>query len=216
MESQLIQTADAFLVALNYIGIFVFAISGAVAAMHKRADLFGVVVLAIVASSCGGILRDVLIGSLPPDNIRAWQPVAIAIFASFVTIIFYPYVVKQFNNPVLVFDAFGLGLFTVLGVDKALAFGIGPLWAVLLGMITAVGGGMLRDMLLAQAPQILHKEIYATASVLGGIIVVLGYTWPIIWTSYTMVLGAVACTSLRLLALKYKWQAPVPGVRQES
>lgn len=214
MEAEIVRTADVFISVFNNIGIFVFAISGAIAAMRKQADLFGVAVLAIVAACCGGIIRDVLIGALPPDNLRVWQPVAISLCSAAVSIAFYPYIEKQFNNPVLVFDALGLGLFTVLGVEKALFFGMGPLWAVLLGITTAVGGGMVRDMLLAQIPQILQKEIYATASLVGGIITVSGHLWPVFPTMYTMTLGAVACTSLRLLALRYKWKVPVPNVRQ--
>lgn len=206
--------AQLLLTLFNDLGIFVFAISGASAGLRKQADLFGVAVLAIVAACCGGIIRDVLIGALPPENIMAWQPVAISLAAAAATVIFYPRLAERFNNPVQMFDAFGLGLFTVIGVEKALAFGIGPLWAVLLGMITAVGGGMMRDILLSHVPQVLRTEIYATASLAGGAIAVAGHIWPVLPTSYTMILGAAVCIALRCLSMKYKWKVPTPRVQR--
>lgn len=111
-----------------------------------------------------------------------------------------------------VFDAFGLGLFTVIGAEKAMAFGIGPLWSVLLGMITAIGGGMVRDILIARVPQVLLGEIYATASILGGAIAVAGHVWPIIPPQYSMVLGAAVCIILRCLTIKYHWEIPTPRI----
>ena len=206
---------DTLLTVFNYLGLFVFAISGAAAGMRKRADLFGIAVLAFAASCCGGIIRDVLIGSLPPENILSWQPAATSAAAALATVLFYPQLVERLNNPVQVFDAIGLGLFTVLGVEKALAFGIGPVWAVLLGMITAIGGGMLRDILLANLPQVLRGEVYATASILGGSIVVAGHLWPVIPEQYTTVLGAAVCIALRCLTIKYHWQIPVPRITRK-
>lgn len=206
------RNAEMLLTVFNYLGIFVFAISGAAAGLRKRADLFGIAVLAFAAACCGGILRDVLIGALPPENIRSWQPVAMSLAAAAVTVQFYPYLAERFNNPVLVFDAFGLGLFTVIGVEKALLFGIGPLWAVLLGMLTAIGGGIVRDILLAQVPQVLRTEIYATASIAGGSIAVAGHIWPVVPAHYTMLLGAAVCIILRCLAIRFHWKVPAPRV----
>lgn len=205
----MIPTPALLLDIFNYIGIFVFAISGAVAGIKKRADLFGVTVLAFAASCCGGILRDLLIGAVPPENIRSWEPLAVSFAAGVFTFFFFPLLVKRLNNPVQVFDAFGLGLFTVLGADKALLYGITPVWAMLLGVITGVGGGMLRDMLLARVPTVLRTEIYATASMAGAAIMVGGRLWPVVAPEYSMILGAVVCITLRCLALRYKWQIPV-------
>lgn len=207
---------DILLTVFNYLGLFVFAISGAAAGMRKRADLFGIAVLAFAASCCGGIIRDLLIGSIPPDNITAWQPVVTSMVAALATVLFYPQLVERLNNPVQVFDAIGLGLFTVIGAEKALSFGIGPLWAVLLGMITAIGGGMLRDILLANVPQVLRGEIYATASILGGSIAVAGHIWPVVPVEYSMILGAGVCIALRCLTIKYHWQVPVPKIMRKS
>ena len=209
MASEPIQNPELLLAVFNYAGIFVFAISGAVAGIKRRADMFGVAVLAFAAACCGGIVRDVLIGALPPENILSWQPLAVSFAAAVTTMVLYPLLAEKLSNPVQVFDAFGLGLFTVIGAEKALLFGIGPLWAMLLGVITAIGGGMVRDILLARVPGVLRTEIYATASLAGAVIAVGGRLWPVVPPSYSMILGAVVCTTLRCLAIKYKWQVPV-------
>lgn len=200
---------DLLLTVFNFIGIFAFAISGAVAGVKRRADLFGVAVLAFAASCCGGIMRDLLIGAVPPDNIQSWEPLAVSLAATMVTVLFFRQITERLNNPVQLFDAFGLGLFTVLGADKALVFGIGPVWAVLLGVITGVGGGMVRDILLARVPNVLRTEIYATASLAGGAIVVGARVWNLLPPSYAMIAGASFCIILRCLALHYRWQIPV-------
>lgn len=209
MQFSIVKSSETILTAFNLFGVFAFAISGAAAGMRKRADLFGIAVLAFAASCCGGILRDLLIGALPPENILSIQPIITSLVAAAVTVLFYPRLAVRFTNPVLVFDAFGLGVFTVAGAEKALLYGIGPLWAVLLGMLTAIGGGVVRDILLSQVPQVLRTELYATASIAGGAIAVAGQIWPIIPTSYTMTLGAVVCILLRWLAIKYSWKVPV-------
>ena len=214
LQGHILPNIDTLLHVFNYLGIFVFAISGAAAGLRKHADLFGIAVLAFAASCCGGILRDLLIGALPPENILLWQPLATSLAAAAATVVLYPYLAEKFTNPVLVFDAFGLGLFTVIGAEKALMHGIGPVGAVLLGMITAVGGGMVRDILLSHVPQVLRTEVYATASLAGGVIAVAGQLWPVIPTAYTMILGAAVCITLRCLAIRYKWKIPVPRISQ--
>jgi len=208
-EETMTNLPDFLLNLFNYIGIFVFSISGALAGVKCRADFFGIAVLSFAASCCGGILRDVLIGSLPPENICSWKPLAISLAAAVLTFFFFPLLVKRLNNPVQIFDAFGLGLFTVLGADKAITCGIIPVWAVMLGMITGVGGGVVRDMLLAQVPVILQRDIYATASLAGAAIVVAGRLWPVAPPEYSMILGALVCIGLRCLSMRYRWQIPV-------
>ncbi len=206
---------EALLSIFNYLGLFVFAISGAAAGIRRQTDLFGIAVLAFSAACFGGIIRDVLIGSLPPANIMSWEPLATSLLATAATVFFYSYLAEKLNNPVQVFDAFGLGLFTVIGVEKALVYGVGPVWAVVLGMITAVGGGMVRDILLAHVPMVLRGEIYATASIAGGSIAVAGYIWPVIPPQYTMILGAAVCIVLRCLTIKYHWTIPTVRVRKK-
>ena len=202
-----------FVTALNLVGIFVFAISGAVSGIKRKTDIVGVLMLSFAAAACGGIVRDILIGDVPPENISTWEPLVVSLTAGLLTFFFFP-VVDRLNNPVLVFDAFGLGLFTVTGTSKALAFGIMPVWAVLLGMVTGVGGGMLRDMLVARVPIIMRGEIYATAALAGGAIVVLGTYIPGLPPEAHMLAGAAVCTGIRLLALRFGWQLPARNIRR--
>ena len=211
---QEIISIESLLEIFNYLGLFVFAISGAAAGMRKQVDLFGVALLAFSAACVGGIIRDVLIGALPPANIMSWEPLATSLLATMATVFFYSHLAEKLNNPVLVFDAIGLGLFTVAGTEKAIAYGVGPVWAVLLGMITGVGGGIVRDILLAEVPQVLDGEIYATAAIAGGSIAVLGYVWPVLPPQYTMVIGAAVCIVLRCLTIKYHWSIPVPHIKR--
>lgn len=200
---------ELLLSLLNDVGIFAFGISGAVAALRRRTDLFGAAVLGFAAACSGGIIRDILIGSLPPDNILSWKPLVISSAAVLVTIVFYPSITNRLRNPVQVFDAVGLGLFAVLGAEKALAFHVGPLWAVLLGVTTSIGGGVVRDVLLARVPGVLRSEIYATAALVGASILVLGKYFSLWPDSYGILFGAGACMLIRLLALYFGWQLPV-------
>jgi Glycine transporter len=136
----------SLLLVLDLVGTLVFAISGAMAGVTRRLDLFGILVLSFVAGNVGGITRDVLIGSVPPAAISDWRYLAVSLLAG--VIAFYSYsVVDRLRSPVLVFDAAGLALFVVSGAQKALAFGLNPVMAALLGMLTGVGGGMMRDLL---------------------------------------------------------------------
>ncbi|MGH7170753.1 MAG: trimeric intracellular cation channel family protein, partial [Gemmataceae bacterium] len=143
------------MLGLDLAGTFVFAISGAIAGVKRRLDLFGILVLSFVAGNAGGIIRDVLIGSVPPGAISDWRYLAVSLLAG--AIIFYSYsVVDRLRSPVLIFDAAGLALFVVSGAQKALAFGLNPGMAALLGMLTGGGGGMMRDLLLAEIPTVLR------------------------------------------------------------
>jgi uncharacterized membrane protein YeiH len=152
----------SLLLVLDLVGTFVFAISGAMAGVTRRLDLFGILVLSFVAGNVGGITRDVLIGSVPPAAISDWRYLAVSLLAGVIT--FYSYsVVDRLRSPVLVFDAAGLALFVVSGAQKALAFGLNPVMAALLGMLTGVGGGMMRDLLLAEIPTVLRTDLYAVA-----------------------------------------------------
>lgn len=200
---------EYFLTIFNYLGTFVFAISGAAAGLHRHTDIFGTAVLAVVAACFGGIMRDVLIGALPPDNIQAWQPLAISLVATVATLRLFPLLAEKLNHPVQFFDAIGLGLFTVLGADKALTYGITAPWAVLLGVITGVGGGIVRDILLARVPLVLRKEIYATAALAGATILVAAKKLELIPDTYALIAGAMVCITLRLLALFFNWQVPI-------
>lgn len=195
---------DYILQFINVLGLFSFAVSGAVAALKRKADLIGVLILSLVASTCGGILRDIFIGDLPPAVMRSYLPLFMATLTGITTYFFYT-TIMRLSHPIDFFDAIGIGMYTVVGADKALSFGIDPVWSVGMGVVTAVGGGAIRDVLLARVPTILRSEIYVTPAFIGAAIMVAGREWLPGDNRYYMVAGAIACTSLRLLAIRYKW-----------
>ena len=147
----------SLLLVLDLVGTFVFALSGATAGVKNRLDLFGVLVLAFAAGNAGGIARDLLIGATPPAAISDWRYLAVSLLAGLVTF-WRPYDVDRLSNPVLLFDAAGLGLFAVSGTQKALAFGLHPVMAAALGMLTGIGGGMTRDVPLDRNPYRLARR----------------------------------------------------------
>jgi len=195
-----------FFTALDMLGTFAFAISGAVAARQKRLDLFGVLSIAYIVACGGGIMRDVAIGAIPPAGLSDWRYLAVAVLASLLTIAFHP-LVKRMTNPVQLFDALGLGFFAVFGAHKSLIYGHNIEVAIMLGVTAAVGGGVLRDVLLNRTPLILRKEIYASAALVAAVIQVLGdtFAWPSQWVPWV---GIVVCFGLRYLSLRYRWNLP--------
>jgi uncharacterized membrane protein YeiH len=163
---------NTLLVAFDLGGTFVFALSGATAGVKHRLDLFGVLVLAFAAGNSGGITRDAMIGAVPPAAISDWRYVAVSILAGLITFYWYR-IINRLSSPVLVFDAAGLALFAVAGAGKALAFHASPVAAMLLGMLTGIGGGMARDVLVREIPTVLRTELYAVAALVGAAVVVL-------------------------------------------
>jgi len=199
--------SHAVYTVLDLIGTFVFAISGAVAARQRRLDLFGIVVIAFMVACGGGIVRDVCIGAIPPAGLSNWRYLAVALAASAVTILAYPQV-RRLRQPVLFFDAIGLGLFAVSGAQKALAYGHNAELAILLGIVSAVGGGVMRDVVLSRVPAILEREIYASAALFGAAVQV-GFSyagWTDWWTPW---FATLACVLVRLASLRYGWRLPV-------
>jgi uncharacterized membrane protein YeiH len=196
-----------FLKGLDLVGTFVFAISGAVAGVRHRIDLFGVLVLSFVAATAGGIVRDVLIGATPPAAIQDWRYLTLSLAAGFVTFYWYPLVAKV-KSPIQVFDALGLGLFAVAGAGKALAFQLGPGAAVLMGMLTGIGGGIARDVLVSEVPVVFTAELYAVAALAGAAVLVVGDRFFDSPTPAAAV-GGVVCVALRLMAIRKGWRLPV-------
>jgi uncharacterized membrane protein YeiH len=192
---------------LDLLGTFVFALSGAAAAVKGRLDLFGVLVLSFAAGTAGGIVRDVLIGAVPPAAISDWRYLAVCLVAGLTTFFWYP-ILDRLRSPVLVFDGAGLALFAVSGTQKALAHGLEPVMAALLGMLTGIGGGMVRDLLVAQIPIVLRAELYAVAALAGAAVVVVGHVLHLPTTAVTIA-GAVLCFGLRLLAIVRGWRLPL-------
>jgi uncharacterized membrane protein YeiH len=191
---------------LDLVGTFVFALSGATAGARRRLDLFGVLVLSFVAANSGGIVRDLLIGATPPAAISDWRYLAVSCLAGVVIFFWYP-LIQHVRSPVLFFDGVGLALFCVAGAQKALVFGLEPVMAALLGMLTGIGGGIARDVLLSNVPAVFRSDIYAVAALAGAFVVVIGdaLQWP---TTASAVAGAVLCFALRMLALRYDWHLP--------
>jgi len=199
-----------FVVALDLLGTFVFALSGATLGVRKRLDLFGVLVLSFAAAVSGGIARDVLIGATPPAALATWHYVAVSCAAGLAT--FYRgAAIERLRNPVQLFDAIGLGLFAVTGTAKALAAGLPAVPAMLLGMLTGIGGGIARDILAARIPVVLQADLYAVAALAGAAVVVAGERLGLAQAP-VLAAGAVLVFVLRFLAIRRGWRLPVaPG-----
>lgn len=198
---------------LDLAGTFVFALSGAMAGLRRRLDLFGVLVLSFVAANSGGIARDILIGAVPPGAISDWRYLCVSLAAGIITFCF-PSAIMQRWNPVLLFDAAGLALFAVSGAHKALEHGLNPIMATLLGMLTGIGGGMARDILLAEIPIVLRADLYAVAALAGAAVVVIANVlqWP---SGAAALVGAALCFGLRVLAIRHGWQLPIAAADKQ-
>jgi uncharacterized membrane protein YeiH len=187
-------------------GTFVFAISGGAAAVKHRLDIFGVMVLSFAAGNAGGIARDLLIGAVPPAAVANWVYLGVSVLAGLITFL-WSSVVDRLNNPVLWFDAVGLAFFAVSGTQKALTHGLEPAMAALLGMLTGIGGGMLRDVLANEIPAVLRADLYALAALAGAAVVAGGHVLQMQPTA-TTIAGAVLCFALRFVAIQYHWHLP--------
>ena len=192
---------------LDLCGTFAFALSGAMAGVRRRLDLFGVLVLSFAAATFGGIARDLLIGATPPAALQDWRYLAVSLTAGAI-VFFWSSLIEKLRNPVRMLDAMGLALFAVAGTEKALAFGLSPAMAALLGMLTGIGGGVARDVLLAEIPAVLRSDLYAVAALLGAGIVAGGslLNLPVLVTALA---GGLACFSLRVAAIRRGWRLPV-------
>lgn len=192
---------------LDLAGTFAFAISGATAAKQRGLDLFGICAIAFIVACGGGIVRDLCIGAIPPAGLMNWQYLATAIGAAGITIGLFS-IVQRLTQPVLFFDAVGLSLFAVTGAQKALAYGHNGEVAVILGITTAVGGGVLRDILLNRIPIILEREIYASAALMGALIVVLGQSYTRVSNEWVSIISLLTAFTIRILAIRFHWNLP--------
>lgn len=194
--------------ALDLVGIFVFAISGALLAVRKNFDVFGMAVLAEVTALGGGLFRDLIIGAVPPAAFTDLGYFTTPLVATVLVFFLHPQV-ERIQLGVNVFDAAGLGLFTVAGTAKAYDYGLGLTASATLGLATAVGGGVLRDVLANEVPSLLRwdRDLYAVPAIVGAAMVALCIRFGVL-NPFTSGLAAVTAFSLRLLALKYRWRAP--------
>jgi uncharacterized membrane protein YeiH len=208
-----IEGFDATLILwLNLVGTFVFAISGGLAAVRARLDVFGVVVLAGAVGLAGGIVRDLMIGA-PPATFRDWRYL-VAVAAAALVCYFAGPAVERVQRSVLVFDAMGLAVFCVTGASKALDYHLGPVQATLLGAITGIGGGMLRDVLLREIPTVLRHELYAIPALAGAGVVAIAHVAGSSSALFA-VIGAVVCFAMRLAGLRYGLDAPNPSAARD-
>lgn len=201
------------LTTLDVVGTFAFALSGGVRAVENKMDAFGIVFLSFVAAVSGGILRDILIGSLPPVALQSELYVGIAILAGTICFFFYEQIVRM-ARPVAIFDAIGLGLFCVVGARKALDAGLSPVMSALLGMLTAAGSGIAADIMTARPPMVFQREIYALAALAGAAILTLGYQVGLP-DAIIAPLAAVFAISLRLIAMAHDWHLPRATTEKE-
>ncbi|CAO3434257.1 trimeric intracellular cation channel family protein [Azospirillum doebereinerae] len=198
------------LTVLDLIGVFVFGLSGGTLAVRRRLDVFGVMVLSLAAALAGGVFRDLLIGAVPPASLKDERYLLAALAAGLAAFFLHPQI-NRLGKPVMVLDAAGLGLFAVAGCGKALAYGLTPLPAALLGVLTACGGGVMRDLLVAEVPRVLREEIYAMAALLGTLVVIAGHTLGLP-AMPVAIAGAVAVFALRVVSVLRNWSAPrAPG-----
>ncbi|SEB80684.1 Uncharacterized membrane protein YeiH [Paramicrobacterium humi] len=201
-------TESPFLLLLDLLGTFAFALGGALTAVRSaRVDLVGVIALGMITAIGGGIIRDVML-NLSPATFQDWRYLAVAAAGALIAFAF-GFHLDRLSTPIDVLDAVGLSFFAVSGAVKAVAFGLGPAQAIILGTITAVGGGTIRDSLLGRVPSVLSDGLYAVPAFIGAAIAVLlpifGANGPV-----TAVIGAVVCFSIRMLGLHFGWNAPGP------
>jgi uncharacterized membrane protein YeiH len=173
-----------------------------------------VLVLSFVAANSGGIVRDLLIGATPPAAISDWRYLAVSVLAGLLIFFWYPKL-NRLRSPVLVFDGAGLALFCVAGAQKALVFGLEPVMAALLGMLTGIGGGVARDVLLSNVPAVLRAEVYAVAALAGAAVVVVGHALHLPTTAMACT-GAALCFGLRMAAIRYDWHLPVARAPEDT
>ena len=207
-------TAAPALLALDLVGTFAFALNGALTALRvARLDIVGVVTLGMITALGGGIIRDVMLGSLPPATFRDWRYLVVAATGGLIAFVFGRGL-DRLNTPITVLDAAGLSLFAVTGANKALLFDLGPAQAVILGAVTAVGGGTIRDVLVRQIPTVLSSGLYAIPALIGATAMVVMTELHV--PGLAAGLGAAAlCFVIRMIGVHYDLDAPMPRTAPE-
>ena len=191
-----------YLYLLDLIGTGVFAISGALTAAEKKLDVFGIAAVAFITAVGGGTLRDVLIGSTPVSWMNDLTYLILIVVGFVIAISFKSYILNL-RKTFFLFDTIGIGVFTVLGLEKSLEIGLHPVITVMMGMVSAVFGGVIRDIVCNEIPLIFRKEIYALACLIGGTVYLLLLMTPMEET-WIILLTVLTIISIRFLAVKYK------------
>ena len=219
---------DAFIWILDVIGTIAFSISGAMLGIRKRMDLFGVCVLGVVTATGGGMIRDIVLGINPPRMFTNSTDVLIAALTAVLTFIAIHYANKKkqthvgfremYSLVLFVMDTLGLGIFTVIGIQVALAKKpeASDFLLVFVGTVTGVGGGLLRDMMSESIPYIFQKHIYATACIIGAVVCVIVYRDCALSLNLSMIIGGAAVLVIRALAAQLRWNLPVIHLDEEG
>lgn len=192
---------------IDILGIAAFSMSGALTAIRKKLDIFGVMTIAFVTAIGGGTLRDLLIGIRPVSWLTNILPASIILGAAIIAIIFWKHL-GRFSKSLFLFDTIGIGLYTIIGIEKALNAGIHPALCIGLGTVSACFGGVIRDILCNEIPVIFQKEIYATACLAGGIVYVSLIQFPKIDNDYVTIIAIGLVISIRLYAVIFKKSLP--------
>jgi uncharacterized membrane protein YeiH len=198
---------DFLLIAIDLASVLVFAIEGAMAGIRAELDLLGLMVVAFATALGGGMIRDLLIGAIPPNSVRDWRYPATAFVGGGAVFFFYQFIQSVPPQLMITLDAMGLSLCAIAGALKAIEFGINPLVAVLMGGVTGVGGGTIRDVLLTKVPGVLRTDVYAAAALAGALVVVIGLKAKIP-RGVVMTAGAAVCFTLRMVAVARHWNLP--------
>ena len=199
--------SGTLLLVCDLLGTFVFAIEGGSAAAAGRLDALGVLVLSFATALGGGVIRDLLIGAAPPNAIRDWRYAATALFGGAVVLFWSAFVARTPRTALMLVDAAGLSLFAVAGANKALAYRVPPLSAILLGAVTGAGGGVIRDILLARVPAVLQTDIYAVAAIFGAALM-MGVRRLRVPPGAAALVGGVGCFALRVVSVYRHWNLP--------
>lgn len=195
------------LYTIDLAGTLLFGIEGATAAIAGNLDLLGVLVLAFATALAGGIIRDVLIGATPPSSLKDWRYSVAAFTGASIVFFLHQFIQSVPSTLIMLLDAAGLSLFAISGAEKALIYEMPAFIAILLGGITGVGGGTVRDILLARVPIILRADVYATAALAGSAVMVISRRIGIP-PARSAILGGVVCFALRVVSVLLHWNLP--------
>ena len=193
---------------LDLLGTVAFAVSGAIAATKKNTDIYGIIILGCITAVGGGTLRDLLIGRIPPFIFVDYNYLMLSLFASISVFFFHKFFEKKYDF-LLIMDALGLGVFTIIGLSIGLNYNIGYIGAIILGVLTGTAGGMFRDILLGEIPLVLRKTVYASACIIGGILYIVLLNFDIS-KNINIFLSILTVFSIRIMAIKYNWNLPKP------
>ncbi|MGA1861362.1 trimeric intracellular cation channel family protein [Deferribacter thermophilus] len=199
-----------FIYLFDLVGTAAFAASGAVAGVRKKMDLYGVIFLGVVTAVGGGTLRDIVVGRIPPFIFRDYNYLIISILVSLMTFYFHRLIERRFKF-LLIMDALGLGIFTVIGTSIGMEYNIGMIGSVFLGVMTGTFGGMIRDVLQQEVPLVLQREIYASACIVGGFFYLLAHKMGLSET-FSVTLAVLVVFSIRLISIFKNWNLPKPKV----